>query len=128
MLRHVASTVSRIRWSRAELREFGGRLLSEPKPQVYFDPPSRPLARAAFERRGAATGVRLDPRTRLLYAGATAFVNGEAIAMPRAARPALVALADRRELAAPLRAPAAFWDLAYAWYRHGFLAFRTEGP
>ena len=29
--------------------------------------------------------------------------------------------ADRRRLAAPVAAPASFWEVAHAWYRQGFL-------
>jgi hypothetical protein len=39
------------------------------------------------------------------------------------ARAAVRRLADARRLAAPVDAPAAFWDAAHAWYLQGFLAF-----
>src|SRR4051812_13300356 len=42
MLIHAARVASRIRWSPGRVREFTGRLLTEPKPHVFFDPPRRP--------------------------------------------------------------------------------------
>jgi 50S ribosomal protein L16 3-hydroxylase len=68
-----------------------GEILTEPKPQVWFEP-------AAVRR--ATGGVQLDPRTRMLYDERHVFVNGESWrAAGRDAR-LLRSLADRRELGA----------------------------
>ena len=111
-----------IRWTRAETREFTGRFLTEPRAQVHFERPARPLARAAFARRGAARGVALHPASRLGFSGTIFFLNGEAAPVRPEARAAVRRLADARRLAAPVDAPAAFWDAAHAWYLQGFLA------
>lgn len=69
-----------------------GEVLSEPKPQVWFDA-GQPLS----ERHGA----RLDRRTRMLYDDQHVFINGEAYqAAGRDAR-LMRRLADERVLAAP---------------------------
>ena len=67
MLRHAAATLGRIRWGPAEVRTFAGRFLTEPKAHVYFVPPRRPLARAAFARAAARSGLVLDPKSRLAF-------------------------------------------------------------
>jgi 50S ribosomal protein L16 3-hydroxylase len=73
-----------------------GEVLSEPKPQVWFDPP-------AGGRNGMA-GLRLDARTRMLYDERHVYVNGESWrAGGRDAR-LLRRLADRRRLPAADRA------------------------
>jgi 50S ribosomal protein L16 3-hydroxylase len=68
-----------------------GEVLSEPKPQVWFDP-GQPLL--------AGRGVKLDRRTRMLYDDRHVFINGESYqAGGRDAR-LMRLLSDRRVLAA----------------------------
>jgi 50S ribosomal protein L16 3-hydroxylase len=124
---HVARALSRIRWSAADVREFAGRFLTEPKAHVYFTAPSRPLAPAAFAARGARQGIALDPRARLLFSGTMFFLNGERVAVPREARAAIRRLADARRLEAPVEAHAAAWETLHAWYLQGLVAFAGKG-
>jgi hypothetical protein len=49
------------------------------------------------------------------------FLNGEPVDTPARARPWLQRLADERRLAAPVKAPGEFWDLAHGWYLRGFV-------
>ena len=63
----------------------------------------------------------LDPKTQLLYFGERFFLNGEALAVPRAARAALRELADRRSLPAAALALARLGELIYDWQRLGYL-------
>ena len=122
MIGHVGRAIERsVRWSRADVRDFTGRYLSEPKQNAVFEAPARALSRAAFERRAAAAGLRLDARSRLLFSGTMLYMNGEMVRAPAAAAAKLRSLADERKLAGPLAAPAAFWDAAHAWYRQGFV-------
>ncbi|HXN16557.1 MAG TPA: winged helix domain-containing protein, partial [Usitatibacter sp.] len=74
-----------------------------------------------FAERSRSQGLALDLRSRLTFSGTIFFMNGEATAVPAAARIRLRELADRRRLAAPVEAPASFWDVAHAWYLQGFL-------
>ena len=69
-----------------------GEVLSEPKPQVWFEV-GEPLV--------AGQGVQLDRRTRMLYDGQHVFINGEAFRA--AGRDAMLMrrLADARSLSAP---------------------------
>lgn len=128
LLAHVARVARRVRWSAADLREFAGCFLSEPKAHVYFDPPARPLARGAFARRAARTGLALDPRSRLLFSGTMLFLNGERVEAPAAARPWLRRLADERRLEPPIEAAAPFWDTVHGWYLRGFAVAGREEP
>jgi 50S ribosomal protein L16 3-hydroxylase len=67
-------------------------VLSEPKPQVWFDP-GQPLV--------PGQGVKLDRRTRMLYDDRHVFINGESYqAGGRDAR-LMRLLADQRALGAP---------------------------
>jgi 50S ribosomal protein L16 3-hydroxylase len=125
---HVAKTLEAIRWTSAEVREFTGRFLSEPKAHVFFAPPRKPFTRLQFAERAERAGIALDSRSRLLFSGTMFFVNGEAIEVAPAARAALKRFADRRQLAAPVDAPEAFWDTVHAWYLEGFVQLQEEQP
>ncbi len=71
-----------------------GEILTEPKPNVWFD--SRDAAGAV----DAAAGLQLDPRTRMAYDARHVFVNGESfVAAGRDAR-LMRCLADARQLTA----------------------------
>ncbi len=121
MVAHARRALAGIRWSARDVREFAGRFLSEPKPQVWFEAPARALTRARFAERAARRGLALDRRSRLLFSGTMFFVNGEAMRAPPEARALLRKLADARSLPAPVTAPGSFWDLAHAWYLQGFV-------
>jgi 50S ribosomal protein L16 3-hydroxylase len=118
---HVARTLEAIRWSPALVREFTGRFLSEPKPQVFFAPPRRPLTRAQLAKRASKAALALDARTRLLFSGNDFFINGEAAEVPAAARAMLRRLADSRRLSAAVDAPTEFWTVIHAWYLQGYV-------
>ncbi|HUQ28459.1 MAG TPA: cupin domain-containing protein [Usitatibacter sp.] len=122
MVDHAARALSAsLRWNDADVRRFMGRHLSQPRQEAWFAPPVRPLSRAAFAKRAASAGVALDPRSRLLFSGTMFYLNGEAERVPRGVVALVRALADKRKLAAPLRAPREFWETVHAWYLQGFV-------
>ena len=125
---HIAATLEAIRWTPAEIREFAGRYLSEPKAHVFFTPPRKPLSRRQFGERAPRSGLALDSRSRLLFSGTMFFLNGEPVETPAAARVALRRFADRRRLASPVDAPEAFWDTVHDWYLQGFVQLEEEKP
>ena len=126
MLDHAEATLARLRWTRADVAEALGEHLSSPKAHVFFVPPRKPLARAAFRRRLASVRVRLDPRTRLLWHGQRYFVNGDGFTPPPGARAALASLADRRWLDGSHLARGPLADLVFDWYRRGWLALENR--
>ncbi len=121
VLAHMRRALRAIRWSDADVAQFGGCFLSEPKHQVFFEPPPRPRSRRRFEERAARGGLVLDRRSRLLFSGTMFFMNGEAVRAGTQAARALRELADARALRGPAKAGAEFWALAYAWYKQGFV-------
>ena len=131
MVARVAAVVAGARWSAADVADFLGRLLTRPKPQVRFAPPSRPLDRAAFARHVVARGgparrLSLALPTRGLIRRGRLFLNGDAHAPRRAALPSLRTLLAERALPLPL--PRALADdatltLLHAWYAAGYLLF-----
>lgn len=121
MIRHAAKVLSRIRWTRKDVAGFMGRFLSEPKPYVVFEPPTRPLIRTTFMRRLPGTMVRLDPRSRMLVCGSCAYLNGAASPVAARQLSALVELADRRASDGNRLAKCGAGDLIFEAYLQGFL-------
>jgi 50S ribosomal protein L16 3-hydroxylase len=119
MLAQIEGMIARVKWSKRDIAEFAGRYLSEPKPNVFFTAPDAPLSRAAFYKQANKTGVSLDPKSRLLFAGGRFFINGEALTPAADETPALKQLADQHRLAAPL--PSALRERLYDWYGAGWL-------
>jgi 50S ribosomal protein L16 3-hydroxylase len=107
LLRFAGALLAAIRWTRGDIADFLGRYLTQPKPHVVFRP--RPA-------RGAR--LRLDPGSQLLYSGRDFFLNGDALAVPLRARPAMRELADRREIDAARLAAMA--ELVGEWRRVGY--------
>ncbi|PMS23814.1 cupin [Trinickia dabaoshanensis] len=124
MVEELGAILARLRWTQRDLVSFLGSYLSEPKSQVVFDAPDRPLAEAAFIRRAQASGIRLDNKTALLYGERTYFINGEESAFGHS-RKWLCELADVRRIEGKrfvtLSADRSMTALLYEWYRAGWV-------
>jgi 50S ribosomal protein L16 3-hydroxylase len=123
MQRRVDDLLRKIRWNRATTARFLGAFLSDPKPDVFFEPPVGRQSRTGFAKAIARRGIALDRRTQWLYDGTAIYLNGEAIEWPEGGRPALTALANARMLG-PSRAASltpATIQFLYDGYRHGYL-------
>ena len=93
-----------------------GEALTEPKPDIWFQ--------AGEEHEGAlATGVHLDPRSRMMYGDAHVFVNGESWRAAGRDATLMRRLADRRALTPRelLRASPAARELLTQWLHDGWL-------
>ncbi|HRO59790.1 MAG TPA: cupin domain-containing protein [Burkholderiaceae bacterium] len=120
----LADWARRWRPTTAQIDEFIGRYLSEPKAGVWFDaPPS--IGLRAFNRRIRRQGVALDRRTRMLWRGNTVYVNGEAERMTASTRTLLQRLAGRRHLGpADLQTVAdddELLPILHQWHKAGWL-------
>jgi 50S ribosomal protein L16 3-hydroxylase len=120
MIRKIGKVLRGIRWTGRDTVEFLGTYLTEPKQQVRFNPPVRPLAFKAFSHAARSHGLRLSPGSQMLYSGAKLFINGEAAA---AGPGPLRRLADARSLSGkgfPRNGGTA--ELLYQWYRAGYIS------
>jgi len=104
---------------------FLGSYLSEPKANVVFDPPNRPLNEQKFVERIQKSGLRLDRKTILLYDKRSYFINGEAAIFDSRSRKWLAELADNRVLEAKrfvtLEDDSSMTALLHEWYRAGWI-------
>jgi len=120
----VAERLARVRWTRADVGRFLGRYLSEPKPHVVFEAPTPRDARR-FADAARRRGLVVDRKATLLYRGATVFLVGEEVAVPRAARAAFARFANDRRLAASdcvkALADAATLEVLHDWWSNGWI-------
>jgi 50S ribosomal protein L16 3-hydroxylase len=98
-----------------------GSYLTEPKPNVVFDPPARGGTHGEFARLARKRGVRLALPSRMLVSGGRVFINGESHRVELPTRELLAKLADERELRLPLTLHAQAGRVLYEWYRAGYI-------
>lgn len=122
MVDRVGEMVERLRWNRASVADFLGRYLTEPKADVFFDPPAEPIGKRAFTARIRRHGLRLDRRSILLYHRGCFYLNGEIQCLEHDDRKRLKTLAHRRSLSPSMIDGAAKATLGqlYQWYVDGF--------
>ncbi len=120
LLKKIRDIMQSVRWNDANIRSCVGRNLSEPKNHIFFEPPEKPLTKARFMAKAYEKGLRLNPRSRLLFRGNLLFINGEEILFKGETRRILIQLANNSQLSAGGNLAAAA-DLLYAWYLEGWL-------
>jgi 50S ribosomal protein L16 3-hydroxylase len=99
-----------------------GEYLTEPKPHIWFEVPSRPV------RLGRHDGVKLDRRSQMLYDRVHIYLNGESWRAGGEDARWMRRLADRRELSAlELQdVSPAVRDLLLDWLSSGWLCRTTN--
>jgi len=121
----VEQLIAKIKWSRDDIAEFVGEYMSEPKAQVFFNAPEKPLSMKVFSARIATEGLSLDRKTQLLYDSTRYYINGESHAMARALRKCITALADARGMRAEtfvtFTRVSPMTELLYEWYLAGWI-------
>jgi 50S ribosomal protein L16 3-hydroxylase len=124
LVERVSSVLAKVRWNDADVSSFVGSWLSEPKSNVVFDAPEKPLDEARFVARAAKSGIRLDRRTILLYDARSYYLNGEQYLL-KEARKWLPELADNRLLDGKrfvtLSHDSSVTVLLHEWYCAGWL-------
>jgi 50S ribosomal protein L16 3-hydroxylase len=103
--------------------------LSEPKPHIVFTRPPRPQGLSRFASSWRRHGLRLDPRTRLLYDGKDAAINGELFEIAdRYAAKVVQHLADQRVIdgATAGAAGESMRARLHEWYVAGWLHLKAR--
>jgi 50S ribosomal protein L16 3-hydroxylase len=121
MIERVESMIGALQWRRSDVARFLGQYLTEPKPQMWFTRPSRPLSLARFTQQVRRSGIKLALKTHMLFDNRSIFINGERVDAPARARPVLMTLADKRELMPwPCKADA-LSRILHLWYKSGYV-------
>ncbi|MEO7496924.1 MAG: cupin domain-containing protein [Massilia sp.] len=123
MLSTVAEELNKVRFTEEDITIFLGEHLSEPKHNVFFTGPAKPLTVGRFGEALAKRGVVLSRKTLMLYRGKHVFINGESFAVGRADKAVLDTLANTRKLdgAAAAAASDDVLEALYTWYQDGWV-------
>ncbi len=123
MIGTIADELNKMQFTEDDFTIFLGEYLSEPKHNVFFTGPEKPLPAGRFAQSAAKKGVTLSRKTQMLYRGKNVFINGESFAIKRADKAALETLANERKLdgAAVAAASEDVMEALYAWYTDGWL-------
>lgn len=102
-----------------------GEVLSEPKPQVWFE--ARPVTARMPDLRDIEV-LYLDPRSRMMYDKACVYLNGEAWSAAGRDRRLMCLLADRLHLSAQdlMSASASAKTLLAQWWSNGWVHVRSQ--
>lgn len=121
MIGKVTDILNKIQWSEQDVAEFLGQYLSEPKPDVLFDP--NKMALKKFSDKLASEGISLDLKSQMLFTGNTFYLNGEAATFNGEAGALLKTLADKRTMQPYSGKDTALQQQLYDWYVAGYLNF-----
>ena len=126
MVSRVAAELAKVRFTEDDITIFLGGYLSEPKANVFFDRPARPMSFARFTQAAIKRGISLSRKTRMLYRGKHVFINGESFALSRQDKTSLTLLADTRQLEGDdiKQASSDVLEALHAWYEDGWLALK----
>ncbi|MFC5474279.1 JmjC domain-containing protein [Paraherbaspirillum soli] len=123
MLTQISDELNKVRFTDDDIAIFVGQYLSEPKANVFFESPARPLTLPRFTAALAKRGVALSRKTQMLYRGKHVFINGESFAAGRADKESLTLLADQRRLDpdAASKVSNDVLEALYTWYEDGWV-------
>lgn len=127
MVNKVADILKKIQWSHQDIAGFLGTYLSEPKPDVVFDP-NKKISLNQFKKNLASQGIMLDLKSQMLFNGNTFYLNGEAVTFHGEAAIIMTILADARVISSDVLDSSVLDDDMllkqwHEWYLAGFVHF-----
>ena len=126
MFRQAKTIINRIKWQNAEIENFLGIYLTEPKSHVFFNRPANPLSQKNFIQQAKRNGVQLDLKSRMLVRKNNLFVNGELYEMSTSTRPVLARFACEQKIAPCNALDKEISELLYQWYEYGYIILINE--
>ena len=123
MLDTIIEEMNKVRFTEDDITIFLGEYLSEPKHNVFFTGPAKPLTFGKFGDAVAKKGLVLSRKTQMLYRGKNVFINGESFGVGRADKATLELLANQRALTGEQFAGASddVLEALYTWYQDGWV-------
>jgi 50S ribosomal protein L16 3-hydroxylase len=127
MLDKVDATLNRIKWNRQDVKHFMGIYLTDPKPHVFFTPPSHPMSQREFDFKVRKGNLKLSLKSRMLYGEKDLFLNGDVYTAGITAHKQLEQLADLFMLPGVEEFDDETVTLLYQWYTYGYVELELEG-
>ncbi|MEK9825656.1 MAG: cupin domain-containing protein [Methylotenera sp.] len=127
MIAKVSQTLNQIQWSNDVVADFLGRYLSEPKPDVLFEP-NKKLSTAQFHKKILQLGLMLDLKSQMLFATENFYLNGEVFIATPSQATLLRQLADTRKIndASLSGADESLLAQLHHWYLSGYLQIGND--
>lgn len=127
MITKVADILKRIQWSDQHVADFLGTYLSEPKPDIIFDP-NKKISLQKFSERLIQNGICLDLKSQMLFTEHYFYLNGESITTSTESASLMKTLADYRKISAREIQACGGIDTSlisklHEWYMAGYLYF-----
>lgn len=97
MIKKVEAMLQKITWEKSTVSDFLGRYLSEPKPDVIYEP-SENITTIDFANQLSKNPLLLDLKSQLLFHQDHFYINGESLTVPTLILDCVRDLADHRRL------------------------------
>ena len=97
MIEKVEAMLQKITWEKSTVSDFLGRYLSEPKPDVIYEP-SENITTIDFANQLSKKPLLLDLKSQLLFHQDHFYINGESLTVPTLILDCVRDLADNRRL------------------------------
>src|SRR5450830_200698 len=123
MLTALTEELNKVRFTEEDIAIFFGEYMSEPKHNVFFTGPAKPLTVGKFGEAVAKKGLVLSRKTQMLYRGKNVFINGESFGVGKQDKATLELLANHRRLEGAEFAAASddVLEALYTWYQDGWI-------
>jgi len=95
MIEKVATSLQNITWDKNNVADFLGKYLTEPKPDIIFEP-ARKISMEEFIKKIAKKPLRLNSKSQLLFYQNNFYLNGEVINVSAPLIDCMQNLADHR--------------------------------
>lgn len=97
MIKKVEAILQKTSWNADSVADFLGRYMSEPKPDITFEPPAS-ITADNFSRLLAESALQLDLQSQMLFSKDSFYINGESLNVPPIIVNCMQTLADTRKL------------------------------
>jgi 50S ribosomal protein L16 3-hydroxylase len=123
MLSALTDELNKVRFTEEDITIFFGEYMSEPKHNVFFTGPAKPLTVGKFGDAVLKKGLSLSRKTLMLYRGKNVFINGESFGVGKADKATLELLANQRRLDGEQFSAASddVLEALYTWYQDGWV-------
>ncbi|MES2546958.1 MAG: cupin domain-containing protein [Pseudomonadota bacterium] len=123
MVNKVSTMLQKINWDNNHIADFLGKYLTEPKPDVYFEP-AKKLNLQKFTAQLQHKSLMLDLKSQMLFSNDAFYLNGEKLIVSKKLMPCMQELANQRYLnldtqSSELQAQLA--EVLYESYLAGFI-------
>ncbi|WP_020167751.1 MULTISPECIES: cupin domain-containing protein [Methylotenera] len=125
MIDQVSDMLQKITWDKNNVADFLGKYLTEPKPDVFFEP-AKGLSKKQFLVRLQQKTLRLDLKSQLLFTNHVFYLNGEKLLVENALIETLKDFANNRYLDKNNVTESLHNSLADTFFEHylaGFIVF-----